>query len=94
MLLIFGMIRPAHCTADVGRRYAVMPLLNSTRRLGEDCVGVRPNQPYCADYNDEDHGQHDSVFGDVLALIVRPQLVKKARHNDVLSICLRAHLSK
>ena len=77
MLLIFRMIRPAHCTADVGRRYAVMPLLNSTGRLGEDCVGVRPNQPYCADYNDEDHGQHDSVFGDVLALIVLPELAKK-----------------
>jgi hypothetical protein len=29
-----------------------------------------------------------------LALIVRPELVKETRHNDVLSICLRAHLSK
>jgi hypothetical protein len=65
----------------------VSPLLNSTGRLREDCVGVRTNQPYCADYDDEDHSQHDGVLSDVLALIVRPELVNEATHNDVLSMC-------
>jgi len=33
----------------------------------KDLVGVGTNQLYCADNNDEDYSQHDSVFCDVLS---------------------------
>jgi hypothetical protein len=45
-------------------------LLQRAGSAGKRIVGVRTNQPYRADHNDEDRGQHDGIFGNVLTSIV------------------------
>jgi len=60
-----------------------LPLLNWTSGLWEDSVGVWSRLAVRADYNDEDHGQHDRVLSDVLALIVRPESAEEWWHLTI-----------
>jgi len=45
-------------------------LLDRTRRLREDSVGVGTDQPYCAHHTYQDHCQDNGVFSYVLTLVV------------------------
>jgi hypothetical protein len=47
-------------------------LLNRASNLRKDIVRVRSDQPDRAHDNDENDGQHDGVFRDVLALFIIP----------------------
>jgi hypothetical protein len=48
-------------------------LLDGAADLREDVVGVGADQTDRAHDDDEDHGQHDRVFGDVLTFFVGPK---------------------
>jgi hypothetical protein len=48
-------------------------LLNRAAYLRKDIVRVRSNQADRAHDNDENDGQHDGVFRDVLALFIIPE---------------------
>jgi hypothetical protein len=50
-------------------------LLNRASNLRKDIIRVRSNQPDRAHDNDENDGQHDGVFRDVLALFIIPELL-------------------
>src|SRR5579863_9388915 len=50
-------------------------LLQRAADLREDAAGVGADQADGTDDDDEDHGEHDRVFGDVLTLLVAPKLV-------------------
>ena len=61
-------------------------LLNGAANLREDVVGVGPDQANCADYDNENDGQHDGVFRDILAAVIVPQLLKKFCHTDLFNL--------
>jgi hypothetical protein len=44
-------------------------LLDRASHLGKDITCIRRNQMDCAHYNNEDHRQHDRVFGYILAVL-------------------------
>ena len=50
-------------------------LLNRASNLRKDIVRVRSDQADRANDNDENDGQHDGVFRDVLALFIIPELL-------------------
>ena len=50
-------------------------LLNRAADLRKDIVRVRSAQPDRAHDDDENDGQHDGVFRDVLALFIIPELL-------------------
>jgi hypothetical protein len=54
-------------------RTSLNDLLDRAGRLGEYSVGVRANHANRADHEHKDHGEHNGVFGDILALIIRPE---------------------
>jgi len=64
-------------------------MLSSSRALLRDLasdlrergVGVTADQPHCADDDDQDHGQHDGVLGDVLSLLIAPEKLHNIRHR-------------
>lgn len=41
--------------------------------MREDVVGVGPDEANGSDDQNQDHGQHDSVFSDILTLLVGPE---------------------
>src|ERR1700687_5701060 len=41
-----------------------------SRRYG---ARVGSDQEYCANHDDQDHSEHDSIFGDILSLFVIPK---------------------
>ena len=49
-------------------------LLEGAADLREDVAGVGADQADGADDDDEDDGEHDRVFGDVLTLLIGPEL--------------------
>jgi hypothetical protein len=48
-------------------------LLYGTGGLGEDVVGVGPDEANGSDDQNQDHREHDRVFSDVLTLLVGPK---------------------
>ena len=50
-------------------------LLNRASYLRKDVVRVRSDEADRAHDNDENDGQHDGVFRDVLALFIIPELL-------------------
>ena len=57
---------------------------NAAGSLRKHGVGVRPNQANRANDNDENHGQHNSIFRDILATLVTPHLLKELFHTPYL----------
>src|SRR5579863_4114801 len=55
-------------------------LLYRTRGRRKYIVGVRPDQSYGADHQNQNHGQHDRILGNILALIFRPKTTYEFRH--------------
>ena len=55
----------------------IAALLDGAADLREDVAGVRTDQTHGADDNDEDHRQHDRVFGDILTSFIGPKLQAK-----------------
>jgi hypothetical protein len=53
----------------VGREF----LLDRAADVREDVLGVGPDEADGADYNDQDHRQHDGILGYVLTLLVSPE---------------------
>jgi hypothetical protein len=70
-----GKVSPGleHRPGDRLIRASLNDLLDRAGRLGEYPVGVRANHANRADHEHEDHGEHNGVFGDILALIIRPE---------------------
>jgi hypothetical protein len=52
--------------------YCMLLLLNGTGDIGEYGIGVGSDQPHGSYDNYEDHGQHDSVFRDILSFLFAP----------------------
>src|SRR5215469_10585784 len=48
--------------------------LNGTGGLRKDRIRIRPDQPHCADDENENDSEHYGIFGDVLALFVAEKL--------------------
>jgi hypothetical protein len=71
--------RRALCVlADARRvRLKTYRLLNGTGCLRENTVRVGTDHPDCAHDEHQNHGQHDSIFGDVLTLVFRPKSGKE-----------------
>jgi hypothetical protein len=59
----------------------VEKLLDRTGYAGENIVRVRANQSQSSDDDHKNHGQHHSIFRDVLALVFSPQSLKDLNHN-------------
>src|ERR1700722_17200117 len=49
-------------------------LLNGTGDTGENVVGVGADQANSSNYNDQNHGQHNRILGDVLSALILPQV--------------------
>ena len=60
--------------SDLGE---ILVLLDGAADLREDVAGVRTDEAHGADDDDEDHCQHDRVFGDVLTGFIGPKLHAK-----------------
>lgn len=54
---------------------------NSAGCLRENVVRLRADQPDRAHHDDQDHSQHHCVLGNVLSLIVGPQVLQKFLHG-------------
>src|SRR5512133_552641 len=54
---------------------------NSAGDAGENCVGIRANQPDCSDYDNQNYSHHHSVLCNVLA-IVGPESQKSLVHRS------------
>jgi hypothetical protein len=54
---------------------AEKPLLDGTGYVREDVIGIRTDQPDRAHDDDQNNGQHDGVFGDILTALVLYQLL-------------------
>jgi hypothetical protein len=74
------MERALHRQRDRTSQLAIVWLLYGTSCLGEYGAGIGTDEPYCSDNNDEDYRQHHGVLGDVLALIITPEVIKH-RHG-------------
>ena len=61
-------------------QYRAAFLLNRTRDLREDIIGIGSNQPYGSNHQYKDDRQHHCVFSDVLALFFSPNSVKHTLH--------------
>src|SRR5207253_10405841 len=59
-------------------------LVNGTCYGREHIIGIRPDQPDRADYEDKDQCEHHGIFCDVLPLILHPESVKKRGHTHLL----------
>src|SRR5882757_5502193 len=46
---------------------------------------VGSDQAYCANHDDQDHSEHDSIFGDILSLFVIPKPVQRHHSGRLLS---------
>jgi hypothetical protein len=60
---------------------------NSAGDAGENCVGIRANQPDCSDYDQQNYSHHYSVLCNVLA-ILGPESQKSLVHGSAFR-CLR-----
>jgi len=56
-------------------------LLDRAADFGEYSVGVRPDQPDCANHDHQNHRQHHGVFSDILAGFVFPNVANELRHG-------------
>jgi len=56
----------------LGEGYSAKSLLDSTGDVGEYSVRVIADQSNRSDDDDENHRDHDGVFGNVLTVFVRP----------------------
>jgi hypothetical protein len=69
------MLTEARCNGNVRPHaffYCKLFLLNGTGDIGEYGIGVGADQPDGSDDNHQDHGQHDSVFRDILSFLFAP----------------------
>ena len=58
-------------------------LVHGTGNAGERSVGIGADQTHRTDHQHQYHGQHDRVLGNVLSLLVRPQISAKLKHADL-----------
>jgi hypothetical protein len=49
--------------------FGAVGLANRTGDAGENCVGIRANQPDCSDYDQQNYSHHYSVLCNVLAIL-------------------------
>jgi hypothetical protein len=56
-------------------------LANRAGDAGENCVGIRANQPDCSDYDQQNYSHHYSVLCNVLA-ILGPESQKSSVHRS------------
>ena len=63
----------------------VRRLLNRAANLRKDIVRVRPDQTDRSHDNDQNDGQHHRVLGDVLTLLVIPELLQTVCHGAPLN---------
>ena len=60
--------------AEMGFRKS-SPLLNGAANLRKDVVGIGSDEADRAHDNDENYSQHDCIFGNVLAVLIFPELL-------------------
>jgi hypothetical protein len=65
-----------HNTDDI----QVEKLLDRTGYARENIVRVRANQSQSSDDDHKNHGQHNGIFRDVLALVFSPQSLQDLNH--------------
>jgi hypothetical protein len=58
-------------------------LLKGASYRGESVIGIRANETNRANDQDQDHGEHHRILGNVLASIVRPELGEETAHDKV-----------
>ena len=70
--------------------FADPELLNTARHGREHVVGIRSDQPNRAHDDNQNHGQHDRVFRNILSLLISQQLLKKLTHPSTSQIDIEA----
>ncbi len=58
-------------------------LLNGASYRGESVIGIRADQTDGTNDQNQDHGEHHRVFGNVLAAIICPELGEETAHDRV-----------
>src|SRR6266446_7939839 len=57
-------------------------LVQGIGNAGERIIGIGADQTHRTDHQHQDHCQHDRVLGNVLPLLVRPQISAKLKHSE------------
>ena len=52
-------------------------LLDGAANVREYVVGVRADEPDRADYDHQDNRQHHRILGDILSLLILPEILPK-----------------
>jgi hypothetical protein len=56
--------------------------LNGAGGLRKNGVRIGSDEPNCAHNDDEDRRQHNRIFGDILAFVIRPECSDQGMHRN------------
>ena len=70
-----------------GQSRAAVRLLDSTGNRRKRVISVGTDQANGADYDHENHSQHDRIFGYILAVLIAPQRSNEVLHGDSPRAC-------
>jgi hypothetical protein len=68
------MARLAACLA-VRDQSPIQRLLDGAANIREYIVGVRADEPDCADHDYQNYSQHHCIFGDILTTLIGPKVL-------------------